>query len=59
LYHALYVTLAAVDVYFKQRNDRVASFCNKTTSKTQLWLMNSTETTFEEYQAFHTTLFPK
>lgn len=59
LYHASYVTLAAVDVYFKQRKGNSESSRNKTTPKTQLCLMNSTETTFEECQAFQTTLFPK
>lgn len=59
LCHASYVTLAAIDEYFKQCNDHFADFCNKTTPKSPLGLMNSTETTFEEYQRFQATLFPK
>lgn len=39
-------------------NDHFAFFCNKTI-KDQVWLTNSTETTFQEYQAFQTTLLPK
>lgn len=48
VYHALYVTLAALDVYFKQCNDH--SWEKKAVSKPQRQLMNNPGTTFEEYR---------
>lgn len=58
LYHASHMSHLLLQMYISS-NDHFAFFCNKTITKDQVWLTNTTETTFQEYQAFQTTLLPK